>query len=133
MKATKYLIIFLVISLIGYFFIINVIFENQGINLIKENYSTQMDYGFEESVGFSDVVQVQLEKNRWYGTIVESLGETTSNSKLYLFNLMELPIEKNGKSYIQAHIIFSCLWLMAFTIILIFHFVSDDNLNKSSK
>ena len=59
-------------------------------------------------MGVNDKVDVTVTRNRWYGTIIENSGlETTS--KLYLFNLIALPLKSGGKSLFFMHLILLAL------------------------
>lgn len=88
---------------IVYIFLINLIAENV-INFSSQNYSiTSYDsYGTAQIVGVSDSVSIGVLRPRPYGKILEK----DNNSKLYLLNLIPLPLKHNGVSFIKFHIIF---------------------------
>ena len=133
MKQTKLLITILILTLFVYLFVVNVIYNNNLQDFIISNLSDNgtliMNYGGTEKIDMGDSVQVQITRNRWYGTINEGGGK----SILYLFKFIPLPLEKSGNDYLTAHIIFSCLWWLLLTIILIFHFALKEEMNESSE
>jgi hypothetical protein len=115
MKATKYILIFLGISLFLYLIIINLI--SIQINQTNGN-QTKAEYSGEtQKVNVGDSVSVLIVRQRWYGKIYED------NSKnLYLFNLIKIPIESNNKNYTSSHLVFISCWFLILIITLIFEF-----------
>lgn len=79
-----------------YLLIINLIFISnfQGI---EENKSIS-NKGTETNVKLNDNVDISIQRNRWYGTIIEN-----NQKKLYLFKIIPIPL---GKNYNLIHLIF---------------------------
>lgn len=95
----------LIISLIiGYIFIVNVIAELPLNLAIQDNYNSQIDDG-NVKIGVSDSVSVSVYRQRIYGNIYETNG----NSKLYLFGFAPIPLKSKGIGYIKFHIVFLAL------------------------
>ena len=132
MKLTKYILLSLGIILILYIIIINFLFNNNFQDFIGYNFSDNGTYisssGGIEKVNMGDSVSVKITRNRWYGTIYEE----NNNKILYLFKFIPLPIEKNNSNYLQAHIIFICLWWALLTIIFIFHLALKEESKENS-
>ena len=62
--------------------------------------SSQMIGGANVNLGMGDSVSVMVERNRWYGKIYILAGE---RSDLYLFNIIQIPFEVKGNSWIAYH------------------------------
>lgn len=91
------------------------------INIIS---STNFNFGFNNSqdgnigtcgafctkLKVGEGVSVSVVRNRWYGQIFEG-GESRT---LYLFKLIKLPLEKEGKDYVLFHLVFIITWIFLF-------------------
>jgi len=99
-----------------YFLVINLAPYVLNLNDFKLMQSTN-DSGDIQSdginIGFSDSVSASFVKHRFYGTIYGS-GE---ESKLKLFNLVKVPLKKNGINYAYIHFIFLLGILVSILII----------------
>ena len=108
----KLLVILYVASLILYVIAIGFISKiSITSSAINETYKLE-----ENKIQFGQSASVGVERHRWYGTIIESVSEQSSFSKLYLFNLISLPIKKNNTGFVIWHLVF----LFLVTDILIF-------------
>ena len=58
-----------------------------------------------EVVSVGDSVSIIVERQRWYGEIIEN----NELSILYLFNKIQLPIKKSGTSFVFFHYLFLSL------------------------
>lgn len=102
----QYLLLLLVASLILYIALINFLssfhlsLKNNQSDTPTSLSSTQVELNMGNSLGVSIV------RNRWYGKIYEVDGSRT----IYLFKLIKLPLEKNGKDYLLFHILFLFVW-----------------------
>lgn len=108
-KRKNFLIILGVVTVI-YLITINMFFNTSLQSFIPQNLTkngTTITYGSEEKIGVGDSVYVEITRNRWYGTIYESGGK----SRLFLFNILPLPLKKANTSFIFFHIILLLIWI----------------------
>ena len=59
-----------------------------------------------EKIGYTEKVSAEVQRDRWYGRIVEIHGETSQSSYLYILNIIKLPLNIKGENYIPVHIVF---------------------------
>jgi len=128
MKATKYILIFLGISLFLYVVVINLIstYYLPGQNNNTEDSNSYSGNQIKLNVG--DSVSVSIIRNRWYGKIYEEGGSKI----LYIFDKLRMPIETNGRNYILSHIIFISFWFLILIITLIFEFIFRGEIKKEN-
>lgn len=104
-------IILSVIVLVGYIFFVNLFAELLTINdgKIPSNTIRTIDTsgGATVELGFSDLVAVELTRNRMYGKIIVA-GEV---EHLYLFSLIKLPKKVYGWNFYWFHSIFLILYI----------------------
>lgn len=65
----------------------------------------QSDSGQGVRVGVGESVSVSVQRNRWYGRIIENVGDDNSISYIYLFNFLRLPLIINKFNFIYVHIL----------------------------
>jgi len=69
-------------------------------------------------IGVGDQVDVQVVRNRWYGTIVESHTQNGIMSELYLLDLVGIPMNVGEFELFYVHL--SILLIIIFVIALFF-------------
>lgn len=117
----KLIIILLTIPL--YLLTINLISSDFSIN---EYINPTVQDTTNINLGVNEVVDVTINRNRWYGQIYENLGENPSK-KLYLFNLIPIPLEQKN-SYLISHLTYLSLLIISISIVLILNsFDSKEN------
>ena len=105
-KTMKYNII-LIGMIAGYVVLINLVaplvaFQNSGA---ADSNSVTGNDGGGVKVGMSDSVSVTVQRNRWYGKIIENAGDDSRISYVYLFNFLRLPLIANKFNFVYVHIL----------------------------
>ena len=113
-----FVLISIFLSIIVYIIIFNYIFAflNSDMGQIQEEQS--LISGGDTSVGMGDKVSVRVEKQRFYGKIIEII-DSDKKSMLYLFNIIPLPLEIQKISFAAYHLVFLvllCLVVLFFII-----------------
>lgn len=105
---TKYFLI--IASVIIYYFIILLVYD---FNYIDYTNNTQqfIDDG-NVKLNVQDQVSVSVQRNRFYGTIMES----NKNSYVDLLGFIKLPLRKDNINFIYFHVVF-----LTIIAILIYH------------
>ena len=104
-----------ILLIASYIFLIN-IFANL-ISISQDNYEISetetIISGNIVQIGVGQSVNVQVTRNRWYGTIYETDGK----AYLYLFRLIKLPHKIKNYNFIWFHLIFLII-LILFSILI---------------
>ena len=69
-------------------------------------------------MGVNAITGVTVTRPRIYGSIVENLGSQSETTTLYLFNLIEIPLESNGNT-LEVYHIFCLIFAISLYLILI--------------
>lgn len=76
--------------------------------------------GIIEEIGISEKVDVTVERNRWYGKIIENKWSNGRNlDNLYLFTKLRMPLNVNGTSLIWIYILVPSILIFIWIIIFI--------------
>jgi len=108
-------IILIIGLIIAYVLVINIIAV--AIPISVEYIETEKSSGSREEVGVGHSVQIQVEKNRFYGKILQD----NENSNLLLFGFIPLPLKSRGHSFIKYHLIFFVLLLLIILLMYMKH------------
>ena len=92
--------------LIAYFVLINLISSIASVNLgFTGNENLKSEEGADVKIGISDSVGVTIQRNRWYGSILETSESGKISKRLYLLGFISLPLQSKGTNLIVWHII----------------------------
>jgi len=89
----------------------------------KEFYLSMEDSGNNVKIGFGDSITASVKRNRWYGTIYESGGQ----SNLYIFDLINIPMKINNIDLVWYHQLVSMICL---AILILFFSIQSFNIAK---
>ena len=98
--------IILTVIIAGYIVLINLaafITQLGGFTYIES--IEQSDSGQGVKVGVAESVSVTVQRNRWYGKIIENAGDDSKISYVYLLNFLRLPLIINKFNFVYVHII----------------------------
>lgn len=71
-------------------------------------------------INIGDSVHTILVDENWYGVIVkENLDDGTRYERMYLFNIINLPLKVNKQNYVIYHIVFSFIIIYSFIMWLV--------------
>lgn len=65
----------------------------------------QINSGGGVNVGVGESVSVMVQRNRWYGKIIENVGDDSKISYVYLFNFLRLPLASGSFNFVYLHVI----------------------------
>ena len=68
----------------------------------KINYTTEKSSGFNQKISFGSSLEITVERNRWYGKIIEN----GISQDIYFLGLIKLPKKHNGFNFVPLHIFF---------------------------
>ena len=132
MKKVNIAILILVLSIPFYIIVVNFVANEMIYKVVKDN--NVIDGAGDVVVNVDDLVSVEIQRNRWYGTIYEQYGDEVSIENLYLFNFIKIPIKVNGVNWSWYHIgTIGTLIFIIFNILIISFFVKKRNNTQSSE
>ena len=71
-------------------------------NLQKENIT--MTGGADVNIGVSQLINVEVQRDRWYGVVYGDYGSKVSIENLYLFGFIKTPVKVNGVNWAWYHV-----------------------------
>ncbi|MBI2449256.1 hypothetical protein HYV49_03080 [Candidatus Pacearchaeota archaeon] len=90
----------------GYVILINLVaFISQLGGFSYEDGIEQGDSGGDVKVGVGESVSVTVQRNRWYGKIIENVGDDSKISYVYLLGFLRLPLIINKFNFVYVHIL----------------------------
>ncbi len=106
MKRKYKIILIAGIIIAAYVILINFIASVSQLNgFTYANNVEQSNSGQGVKVGVGESVSVTVQRNRWYGKIIENVGDDSKISYIYLFNFLRLPLIINKFNFIYVHIL----------------------------
>jgi len=123
MKKTPIAILIILILISSYVITINLMMEIS--QLTQNTTGSQNENGYTcgssscEQIGVSDRIGIEITRNRWYGKIIINSNQERSSENLYLFNLIKLPLSKDGFSFVRIHILVVLISLIILVVALI--------------
>lgn len=126
----KRIILLIFIMLLTYIIFINLGSYVLGMESVQNTFqNSQIQEGSEQKIGANFNVAVTVQKNRFYGEIIETSG----NSKLYALSFIPLPLISNGFNFKFIHLIFTILISLLFIFLTILYYSnSERRLNHGS-
>ena len=139
MRATKFIMLGLILLTLFYLVIVNSIFNGLYVSNLFGNNSGKIDSGI-LNVGVGDSTKVDIVRNRWYGKIYESISDSETSSKLSLFGFIPLPLKDKNSNYLIGHLVLVILIFITGTMTMGIEVIKRlgkekeiKNMNKSSK
>jgi len=120
MKINKILTLFLILAIYLIAITLTAFFISQEEDALQpeEEKSTRSSLGAQ--LGATTNVHVSVEKKRWYGKIIEHVGEKSKISNLYLFRILKIPLYVKNFSFVPMHlsflIVLSLIYLFVFLV-----------------
>jgi len=113
--------IILITTIIIYFFSINV-FALFILSTPEESIQEVKSKNQISEISVGDTTSVTLERNRWYGRIIENVGKETKVSYLYLFKIdfITIPLVIHNTNFKWIHFYFILLMALLFLILIDF-------------
>jgi len=119
MKIITGIIIILIALLPIYLILINSVF-NLDIGEKKVIKNISGENGENQKVNIGESIGVSIKRDRWYGVILES----DNQKKLYLFNIIPIPIKKGYFNFMTINISFITIWIISLISMIIIAIVS---------
>lgn len=104
MKKGLMLTLLIVAGFFVYFLLVSILslFFSFSFTGFSSSDDSQVDNG-DVVIGLSDTVSTSVKRDRWYGTIYETSGDTGSKV-LYLFDIFKLRLRAGGSSLWLVHL-----------------------------
>ena len=106
MKKRVWVYILAIAFVLVYLFFINAIAYSLYASSNNEELNTNSENNGDIKLGVSDSVDVSVTRPRFYGTIIENSSKNTKISLLYLLNIIKIPLNSGGISFLFIHILF---------------------------